>query len=116
MRAAFIFYRGLAIPAILITLFCCAGATISAMDQVRQHALYNGVFMFIAPLFWIKTVTTIILIFYMGWFRANERYFYHNLGIGINALRGTVLIVDYLLFFLAISLTEMIIPLLIMAR
>jgi|GEM_PF-1046840 len=116
LRAVFIFYRGFAIPAMLITLFCCAGATISAMDQFRQHAVYAGIFRFIAPLFWIKTVTSLILVFYMDWSRANERCFYQNLGIGMNALRGTALILDYLVFFLALSLTGMAIPLIILLR
>ncbi len=105
VKAVFIFYRGLAIPAVLITLFCCAGAFLASMNQIRQHAGYDGIFMFIAPFFWIKTVTNIILIFYIDRIRANERYFYHNLGIGRSSLWGTTLVVDYLLFFLAILLT-----------
>jgi hypothetical protein len=80
-RAVLIFYRGILVPATLITLFCCIGPFIAAVNQLREHKEFYGIIMFIGPFFWIKTLTNFIILLYIIQFKAYEMYFYSNLGI-----------------------------------
>ena len=104
-RAIRIFYRGFCIPALIITLFCCLGARMACISQIQSHKEFYGITMFIAPFFWTKTITNVIILLYLVNFREKEQYFYTNLGISRRELLITAFLIDYLLFFAAVYLT-----------
>jgi hypothetical protein len=104
-RAILIFYRGFIVPALIITLLCCLGAGMACISQVQSHKEFYGIGMFIAPFFWTKTITNVIILLYLVNFRVKEQYFYTNLGISRRELLVSVFLIDYLLFFAAIYLT-----------
>ena len=104
-RAILIFYRGYCIPAFMITLFCCLGARITSVAQIQDHKEFYGIMMFIAPFFWIKTITNILMLLYLIQFKAHERFFYANLGIRRGELWIITFLMDYMVFFMAVYLT-----------
>ena len=110
-RAIFIFYRGFRIPAGIITIFCCIGLLEACIEQIRGHEVYHGILMFVAPFFWIKTFTNALILLYLIRFKASELYFYFNLGVGKKSLWIITFLIDYLLFFLAICITDLILKL-----
>ena len=108
LRAIFIFYRSFWIPASLITIFCWFGIFSASLTQIKEHKEFYGILMFIGPFFWIKTATNFLILLYLIKYKANELYFYYNLGIGKAAIWITTFLIDYLTFFLAIFITGLI--------
>ena len=104
-RAILIFYRGFRVPASLVTLFCCLGALYACVEQITAHKEFYGIIMFIAPFFWIKTITNVLILFYHIQFKAHEMYFYTNLGIRKGELWIITFLIDYIVFFTAVFLT-----------
>lgn len=104
-RAILIFYRGFWIPAALITIFCCLGARVASVAQIKDHKEFYGIIMFIGPFFWIKTLTNVVIILYLLQFKAHEVYFYANLGIRKIELWSITFLIDYTVFFIAVYLT-----------
>jgi len=104
-RAILIFYRGFWIPAALITLFCCLGARVACVSQIRTHREFYGIIMFIGPFFWIKTFTNVFILLYLIQFKAHEVYFYANLGIRKWELWISTFLIDYIVFFIAVYIT-----------
>ncbi|MEI7662445.1 MAG: hypothetical protein WCK34_09615 [Bacteroidota bacterium] len=109
LRTIFIFYRGFRIPALIVTLMCWAGAFSAALGQLREHRPYYGIVMFLPPFFWIKVVTDSLIMLFLLRIKANENYFYYNLGIGKSTLWITTFIIDLLLFFLGMFLAGVVI-------
>ncbi|MCX6242775.1 MAG: hypothetical protein NTX43_13305 [Bacteroidetes bacterium] len=89
----------------MITLFCCYGARIASVAQIQDHKEFYGIMMFIAPFFWIKTITNILMLLYLIQFKANEIFFYANLGIRRGELWIITFLMDYMVFFMAVYLT-----------
>jgi len=104
-RAILIFYRGFWLPAAVVTLFCCLVARNASVAQIREHKEFYGIIMFIGPLFWIKTITNVLMLLYIIQFKAHEIYFYANLGIRKMELWIIAFLLDYIVFFTAFYLT-----------
>ena len=106
LRTVFIFYRGFRVPATLVTLFCVFGAVASSLDLIKAHKAFYGILTVVPPFFWIKTLTDAVILIWLTRFKAGERYFYCNLGVGTRTLWISVFCIDYLVFFLAMYLAE----------
>lgn len=108
IRISLLFYRGFCFATIAITVFCCASILFASINQLRDHQPFYGVLMFVTPFFWIKTFTSVIILLYVIKFKADEMYFYYNLGIGRVTLFLFTFALDYVLFFTGIFITGLI--------
>ena len=106
-RVIFIFYRSFRVPASIITVLCCIGLFQACIEQIREHQPFHGILMFVAPFFWIKTLTNALILGYLISFRTDELYLYYNFGVGKKSLWSITFLMDYLLFFLVIYCTEL---------
>ncbi len=111
--AVFTFYRGFWIPSGVITLLACFVVGAIGIDQVREQREFYGILVYVPAFFWIKTVTSIIILLYLVRFRAGERYFYYNLGFGMTTIRAATFGLDYLFFFTGMYITSVIVNLMI---
>ncbi|MEI7492714.1 MAG: hypothetical protein WCK92_15035 [Bacteroidota bacterium] len=116
LRAILIFYRGFWVPPGLVTLFSCLAIFYISQSQIRDHKEFYGILMFTAPFFWIKTFTNLIMLLYLIKLKAHEMYFYANLGMRKRELLITVFLIDYLLFFSALFLTNLCLKLTLVSR
>lgn len=116
LRTILIFYRGLWVSSGLVTLFSCLAIFYVSVNQTRDHKEFYGILMFTAPFFWIKTFTNVIILLYLIQFKAHEMYFYANLGVRKRELMVTAFLIDYLLFFSALFLTNLCLKLPLISR
>ena len=61
------------------------------------------------PLFWFKIATSALIFFYIKEFKANEFYFYKNLGISKKSLWIFSLCLDFV-FYLAVTIIAINLP------
>jgi len=105
IRGILIFYRSFLVPSILVTVFCCVFAVIASVEQQKNHEVFYGIFIFFPQGFWIKTFSNIFIVFYLLNFKANELYFYYNLGIRKIHLWLFTFAIDYIILVLFFCLS-----------
>ena len=89
-------YRNIAIPGNVITLV------------LSYVALTADSLSGLSILFWIKVITTGVLVLYNYLFNTQITFFFMNIGIGKQRLYSSMFIIDILIFCLALTLTLLI--------
>lgn len=95
VRSILIFYRGVLIPSLIITLLCWIIAVGLSLTQIQNHEIYHGIFSFFPQSFWTKAITSILIIFFIMKYKNKQLYFYYNLGINKTSLWIWTLFIDY---------------------
>jgi len=111
IRGILIFYRSFLVPSILVTIFCCILAVTSSVEQLKNHEVFYGIFVFFPQGFWIKTFSNIFIVLYLLNFKANELYFYYNMGIRKIHLWFFPFAIDYFILILFFGLSGLVLKL-----
>lgn len=80
-------YRNIAVPSSLITFFCC------------YHAWMSNTVTALSLLFWVKVITSLILIGYIQLFKSELATFFMNLGMGRLRFYISIFAIDIGIFF-----------------
>jgi hypothetical protein len=111
IRGLLIFYRGFMIPSIIITVISCTTAIMLSVDQLKNHEQFLGIIVYFPLVFWTKTISNILFVYFLLKFKANELYFYYNLGISRTALCAWTFAVDYSVLVLSYYFSGLIVKL-----
>jgi len=92
LRLIVAFYKSFAVASLLITLSCLL-------------VTYTWGIHTFTPLFWFKIITLGILFYYIQNYKAEDFYYYKNLGVTRKLLWISTLTFDFMLFLVLIILT-----------
>lgn len=67
--------------------------------------IYANGFEIFTPLFWFKIITLGLMLFFVSFYKKNEFYYYHNLGVSKRLLWTSISIIDLLIFMVLILST-----------
>ena len=91
LRIRVLFYQNFAMATVAISLFGC------------YLILQSGTHLFVIPVFCMKVVTNVLIGCIFHFFRRNQLYFFHNLGISTLHLYFSAMVID-LTAWLAVTL------------
>ncbi|MCI1779685.1 MAG: hypothetical protein LKI53_06995 [Bacteroidales bacterium] len=87
LRLYFTFYKSFGFVSLSISIVCA-------------YFLFSYGIYALASLFWFKIITLMLIFFYIRNYKADESYFYKNLGVGERKLWIFSIIFDLTVFFL----------------
>src|SRR5579859_7497059 len=91
---------------IMVTLMCfrfIAVPSVTVTLAISFSLLSSGTPLFLVPAFWIKVITTPLLLLFVRLLHSSQFFFFNNIGCSTSAIYGNMVLVDVLMAIASFS-------------